>query len=210
MTPKPIADYLTDFDRPVPRAAAPNAAPTAPLAANAAPPRAAANDAPDLEAIRLEAFERGKREGLELAEARHALERRRADNEAARLAAERGAEAESRLGDYLGERLQGEIAALGETLSREAAAALPPFVREAAERHALDAMVADAKRLPDAASIRVSGPRAMVEALLRRLEPGVRERVRVGPEDRVDLRIDTDDLTLSTRLGELDRALKAA
>lgn len=197
MSPKPITDYLTDFDRP---------------AASAAPPvhPVPANDAIDPEAVRAEAFAAGKREGLELAEARHALERRRIENETLRTAGERASETETRMGAEFAARLENELARLGETLSREAAACIAPFVRTAAEQRMLDAMAEDARRLPGAAHITVSGPRPLVEAMLRRLEPSVRERVRMGGDERLDLRIETDDLALATRLGELDDALRTA
>ena len=202
MSPKPITDYLTDFDRPAP--------PTAPSAIPAPANDAPANDAPDLDVIRAEAFAAGKEEGLALADARHALERRRAENEADQLSAERIGEMEARLGGFVAERLASEIARLGETLSREAAACLAPFVRTAAERRVVDALAADARKLTDAAHVTVSGPRPMVDALRRALDPSVRERVRVGSEDGPDVRIETDDLVLASRLGELDDAMRAA
>lgn len=211
MTPKPIAGYLTDFEEP----AAPPAPSHAPPPAMAASPHpAAANDAvavaPDAEAIRLEAFAAGKREGLELAEARHALERRRWENERDRALHEQMEAAERAQGERFAERLEREIAGLGERLSREAALCLAPFVRTGAERRAVDAMAADMALLPASARLALSGPPHLVHALVSRLDPALRERVRVGATAAIELRIETDDLVLQTRLDVLAQALRTA
>ena len=175
MSPQPIAAYLTDFDAPPARPAA-SAAHPAPPTAHPDPARAAsahlpANDVPANDEGAEQAFAAGKEEGVRLAEARHALERRKHQIEEDRAAARRVAEAEERIGALFATRLREEMAGLEDRLSREVAACLVPFVTDAAERVAAEAMARDAARLVGASRWSVSGPRRLIDAFTRGPRP---------------------------------------
>ena len=236
MSPQPIAAYLTDFDAPPVRAPAapppghavqgqaahheanhaanPGASRAGSHPADRLAPHAPAHAAAHPEAANDDGTERafaaGKEEGVKLAEARHALERRKREAEEGRRAAERVAEAEARIGALFAERLAEEVAALEDRLSREASACLAPFVIDAAERVAAEAMAREAARLVDAARWRVCGPRRLIDAFTRALDPSLRERVAVEGGEGIELTVTADATRLSTRVGALRGTLAAA
>lgn len=203
MSPQPITAFLTDFDAPPTPPAA--GAPPTPAAQRTEAP--ATIPAPANDEGHARAFAAGKEEGVKLAEARHALERRRRETEEDRRAAARVAEAEARIGAVFAERLTEEVAALEARLSADLLACLAPFVADAAERVAVDAIVRDAARLTEAARWTVSGPRGMADAFLGRLDPALRGRVEVVHDEAIDLTVRAGDTCLATRMGALRDAL---
>ena len=209
--PKPIANYLADLDAPaVPsRPAMPQARPAPQRVAHPAPPTRVPEPANAADELRARAFEEGKREGLKLAEAKHALDRRRRENEDERRAGERIAEAEARLGAQLAERLEGELAALAARVEGEIVECLAPVLGGLAERRAVERVAADAAGFSECARFDVSGPDGLVRAFLARLPEALRSRANVKPGDGVDLVVEADAARLTTRLARVQAALAA-
>ena len=228
--PKPITDYLADFDAPQrpSQHAAPSAAPRAPTHVPA--PANASSNVPSnvpggastnggapadmagpgaVEAAAAHAFAAGKEEGLKLAEARAALERRRRDMEEDRRTRERVAEAEERIGAMLAERLEGEIAALGARMEGDLVACLVPLAHGLAERRALNALAAEAAGIDTVARWVVTGPDRLVAAFRERVPAALRERIDHRAGEGVDLSVEIDAARLSTRLGRLRDGLEA-
>ena len=222
--PRPITDFLSDFDAPASGAApaghparaatrmegarsAPHAAP------HATPPPgvpAPANEQrePGEDAL-ARAFAAGKEEGLKLAEARAALERRRGEVEAERRSAERIGEAETRIGAMLAERLEREVAALAARVEADMVRCLVPIAGDLAERAALDALAREAASVGGAARWSVTGPDRLVDAFLTRLPEETRTRVDRRAGEWVDLTVTIDAATFETRLAALRDALGA-
>ena len=208
MALKPIETFLTDFGDGAPAPLAAPAAPAVPPAPGpvpGAPP--AANDAED---ARARAFAAGKEEGLKLAAARHALERRKREAQEERRAAALVAEAEARIGEAFALRLGEEMDALGETLERAAAAALRPFVEEAARHRAVREAARHLADLAPLSRVALAGPPQLTEAFLRALPEALRGAVDVSESAAPDLCVSVDRTRLATRLGELREALAKA
>ena len=158
---------------------------------------------PDLDAIAAAARAEGRREGeaavREAVEAAVAAERETA---AAALAAARQqwVEAESTvLADAIAEQARG----LEERLAQSLARVLRPFLSEALRQEAirdLHATLASIVADDQAATLAVTGPSDLGEALVRRLDlPS--ERVTVTAEGGPDLRIRLNGTRVETRLG---------
>ena len=205
MSPKPVTQFLTDFSGPrvVPHAAEP----PGPGPSRASGERSAFVAANATDEAHTRAFAEGKEEGLKLAAARHALERRKKENEEDRLATRHATEAEQRVGAHLAERLEQQSAELRQFLEAELGDCLRPLLERTVERNVLDALATDAARVLDGTRWVVTGPHELVRGLLDRLPPDLTAQVDVRVAEEVDLTVVVHETTLRTRLTQFRKAL---
>ena len=188
MSPKPVAQFLSELE---PRAKSPASAPDI---RHHAPPQE--------DEAWARAFAEGKEEGLKLAAARHALERRKRETESERETLERMEEAEQRIGRLLADRLTDEVETLRSTIEDRLADCLHPLLAERIEGEALDALARDAARVCHDTKWSVRGPKKLVEAFMTRLPNELRAGASIVVDQSTDIAVKADETRLRTRIAE--------
>ena len=197
-TPRPVGQFLSEFGEGETRP--PEAVP-APGAAS--PPIAANSD----DEARARAFAEGKEEGLQLAAARHALERRKWELEEDARVGGKLAEAEERVVARLVESLTEQTEELKRYLEDELAACIRPILARKVEDRVTDELVESLQLVAGLAAWELRAPRSLAEPFLAKLPPELRSRASVEIVPCAEITVLVDQTALGTRLADLARRL---